>query len=81
MRCILKSVFDHLHRYQDAENMLDTSISIYRKSVPPHCLQMYLMKATLGNFYKEVDRPSEAIIILKEIVDEISKCCSLIALL
>ena len=60
-------------RYEEAEAMLEASAAIHRLSVPSQSQQMYLMKATLGNFYKSTDKPLQAISLLKEVVDHVGQ--------
>ena len=63
----------HACRFEDAESMLQASATVHRLSVPSHSQQMYLIKATMGNFYKSTDKPLEAIDLLQNVVDHVGK--------
>ena len=62
-----------LCRLDDAESMLEASARLHRLAVAAHSPHMYLMKATLGNYYRDTDRPLEAVALLEEVVSHMGR--------
>jgi hypothetical protein len=50
--------------------MLGGAYTIYISAVTPNCNLQPLIKATLGTFYRTVDKPLEAIDMLKECIQK-----------
>ena len=63
-------IFLHIfYRRKEAEEMLLAAYSVYKLSVHPRSNLLCLIKATIGTFYRTVDKPLEAIELLKDCVE------------
>ena len=52
-----------------AEDMLQTSVALMKLCQPGYSYFRLLAAATLGTFYKIMEKPKECIMILKNVID------------
>jgi hypothetical protein len=57
----------------EAEALIKGNLTASLQSLTMNSLHKCLIRATLGNFYKSTDRPSLAIPILSEVIEEIGE--------